>query len=131
MTEARKILESLFVAFNRGDIPTILASVSEDCTLRGTLAPELPYSGHFRGVAGAAKYFEGIAEALEPSELVVDQYVSEGEHVVAVARWAGKARASGKRFETPLALYFRFRDGKMIDFRGHEDTAVTLAAIRG
>lgn len=130
MTEERKLLETLFAAFNRGDIPFILSHVAEECTLRGTLAPELPYCGNFRGVAGAAKYFEGIAKALEPSELVVDRYVCEGEHAVAVARWRGKARATGKTFDTPLALYFRFRDGKMIDFRGHEDTAVTVAATR-
>ena len=131
MSKERKILETLIAAFNRGDIPFILANVSEDCAMRGTLAPELPYSGVFRGVAGAAKYFENIATALEPTALVVDQYVCEGENAVAIARWTGKARATGKTFDTPLALYFRFRDGKMIDFRGHEDTAVTLAAIRG
>ena len=131
MSEVRTLLEKLFAAFNRGDIPFILQHVSEECSLRGTLAPELPYSGVYRGVAGAGKYFEGIAQALEPSALVVDQYVCEGEHIVAVGRWSGRARASGKPFDAPLALYFRFRDGKMIDFRGHEDTAVTLGAIRG
>ena len=131
MSDIRTLLEKLFAAFNRGDIPFILQHVSEDCTLRGTLAPELPYAGVFRGVAGAAKYFEGIAQALEPSGLAVDQYVCEGEHIVAVGRWGGRARASGKTFDTPMALYFRFRDGKMIDFRGHEDSAVTLGAIKG
>ena len=130
MTEARKQLESLFAAFNRGDIPTVIASVAEECTLRGSLAPGLPYSGVFKGAQGAGQYFSGIAEALAPNGVDVDLYVSEGEHVVAVGSWSDIAKASGKPFKSPLALYFRFRNGKMIDFRGHEDTGVTLAAMR-
>lgn len=124
------LIESLFAAFKRGDVAYILAHVAEDCSWRGTLAPELPYAGNHEGRAGASQFFSGMLAALEPNRLDVDLWVSEGEHVVAIGSWGGKARTTGKRFESTFALYFRVRDGKVIDYRGHEDTAVTAAALR-
>jgi len=130
MTEARKLVESLVAAFNRGDIASILARFADDCRLRETRAQELPYAGDFSGRAGAGKFFDAMLAALEPNRLEIDLWVCEGENVVAMGSWGGKGRNTGKSFESHLALYFRIRDGKIIEFRGHDDTAVTAAALR-
>lgn len=131
MTEPRKLIESLVAAFNRGDLPFILAHVAEDCSpFRETRTPELPYAGEFKGRAGAEKFFNAMLGALEPNRLDVDLWVCEGEDVVAIGSWGGKARATGKSWESYSALYFRVRGGKIIAFRGHDDTAVTAAALR-
>jgi ketosteroid isomerase-like protein len=132
MTDARTLIESLVAAFNRGDVAFILAHVAEDCTpFRETQAPGLPYAGEFKGRTGATAFFEAMLGALEPNRLDIDRWVCEGEDVVAIGSWGGKARATGKSWGSRLALYFRVRDGKIIDFRGHDDTAVTAAAVRG
>jgi uncharacterized protein len=130
MTEARKPIESMIAAFNRGDIDYILACIAENCTLRETRTPELPYAGTFKGRAGAGKFFDAMLGVIEPNRVDIDLWVCEGEDVVALGSWGGKAHNSGKSFESHLALYFRVRDGKVIDFRGHDDTAVTAAALR-
>jgi uncharacterized protein len=131
VTEAGNLIESLVAAFKRGDVAFILAHVAEDCSpFRETRAPELPYAGEFRGRAGAGKFFDAMLGALEPNRLDIDLWVCEGEDVVAIGSWGGRARATGKSWESHLALYFRVRDGKIIDFRGHDDTAVTAAALR-
>ena len=98
--------------------------------MRETRAPELPYAGTFKGREGASKFFDAMLAVLEPNRLEADLWVCEGEHVVAMGSWGGKARGTGKSFESHLALYFRVRDGKVIEFRGHDDTAVTAAALR-
>lgn len=131
MPEARKLIEALFAAFNRGDLPFIVAHVAEDCSpFRETRAPELPYAGEFKGRVGAEKFFNAMLGVLAPSRLDIDLWVCEGEHVVAIGSWAGTARATGKGWESHFALYFRVRNGLIIDFRGHDDTAVTAAALR-
>jgi uncharacterized protein len=129
-TEARKLVESMVAAFQRGDIASIIAQFADDCALRETRAPELPYAGSFTGRAGAGKFFDAMLGVLEPNRLDIDLSVCEGEHVVAIGSWGGKARATGKSFDSHLALYFRVRNGKVVDFRGHDDTAVTAAALR-
>jgi ketosteroid isomerase-like protein len=130
MTDARKLVETLIAAFNRGDIAHIRASFSEDCTLIETHAAELPYAGRFRGRDGLDRFFDGMLGALAPERLAIDQWVCEGDDVVAIGTWAGKARHTGKPWESHFALYFRVRGGKVVDFRGHDDTAVLAAALR-
>jgi ketosteroid isomerase-like protein len=130
MTEARKLIESMVAAFNRGDLAYILDHFSEECPLRETRAPELPYAGTFKGRRGAAEFFDAMLGALEPARLDIDLWVCEGEDVVAMGSWGGKGRKTGKSWDSHLALYFRVRDGKVVDFRGHDDTAVTAAALR-
>jgi ketosteroid isomerase-like protein len=98
--------------------------------LSETTAPELPYAGTFKGSAGAGQFFDKMLGVLQPDRLDIDIWVCEGEDVVAMGSWGGKARNSGKRFDSHLALYFRVRDRKVIEFRGHDDTAVTAAALR-
>ena len=56
--------------------------------LRGTLAPELPYAGVFRGVAGAAKYFEGIAQALEKLIATITNHIPHHMKFIAEKRKA-------------------------------------------
>jgi hypothetical protein len=41
MSEARKLVEAVVAAFQRGDIPCILDQFAEDCTLRETQSAEL------------------------------------------------------------------------------------------
>jgi uncharacterized protein len=130
MTEARKLIESMVAAFNRGDIAYVLAQFADDCPLRETRAPELPYAGTFKGRAGAGQFFDKMLGALQPNRLDIDLWVCEEEHVVAMGSWGGQARNTGKSFDSHLALYFRVRDDKVIEFRGHDDTAVTAAALR-
>ena len=130
MTEARKLIEAMVAAFNRGDIPYILAQFADDCVLRETTSPDLPYAGDFKGRAGAGQFFDRMLGVLAPDRLDIDRWVCEGEDVVALGSWAGKARSTGKGFDSRFALYFRVRDGKVAEFRGHDDTAVIAAALR-
>jgi ketosteroid isomerase-like protein len=130
VTEARKLVETLVAAFSRGDIAYIADCFAADCPLRETRTPELPYAGTFKGPGGARQFFDGMLSVLQPSRLDIDLWVCEGEDVVAIGSWAGTARDTGKSFDSNIALYFRVRGGKVIDFRGHDDTAVLAAALR-
>jgi uncharacterized protein len=130
MSESRTLIESMVAAFNRGDIPYILGQFADDSAPRETRSPELPYVGNFTGPQGAGKFFELMGSVLQPTKLDIDRWVCEGEYVVAMGSWAGTAHRTGKSFDSDLALYFRVRNGKVIEFRGHDDTAVTAAALR-
>ena len=68
--------------------------------------------------------------ALAPGKLEADAWICDGEHVVALGSWAGTARATGKAWDSDVALYFRVKNGKVVEFRGHDDTAVVAAALR-
>jgi uncharacterized protein len=127
----REIVKSLLDAVvQRGDIGYVLTLISEDCAWCGTLAPELPYGGRLKGPAGGGQFFGRMAETLKITRFDMDRYICEGEDVAALGVWGGTVHATGKSFEANLALCFRVRGGKIIEFRGFEDTAVTAAALR-
>ena len=125
------IVKSLLDAVvQRGDIAFVMTLIAQDCTWCGTLAPELAYGGRLEGPAGAGQFFGGMAETLKITRFNMDHYVCEGEDVVAMGVWGGTMHKTGKSFEAALALCFRVRGGKIIEFRGFEDTAMTVAALR-
>ena len=59
--------------------------------------------------------------------------VSEGDVILGsqnITHLPTAARGTGKRWDSHVALYFRVRGGKIVEFRGHDDTAVTAAALK-
>jgi ketosteroid isomerase-like protein len=89
------------------------------------------YGGRLQGPAGAGQFFGRMAEILKITRFDMDRYACDGEDVVAMGVWGGTIHITGKSFEAALALCFRVRGGKIIEFRGFEDTALVVAALRG
>ena len=53
-----KTVRDTYEAFGRGDIPFILSCCADDVDWQGSDAPEIPYSGKYRGKAGATQFFQ-------------------------------------------------------------------------
>src|SRR5262245_310467 len=117
-------------AFTRGDIPFFLSAIAEDCPWSWSMSAEIPYAGQFTGPAGAKAFMEAIGAHLDIKAFEFERFVGDGEHVVALGHWSGAARQTGREFDARLALYFQVRNGKIVRAMGHEDTAVTAAALR-
>jgi len=118
-------------AFLKGDVPSILQLVAEDCPWSGSMGPDVPFAGQFTGPQGALKFLEAIGASLDIKAFEFDRYVGDGEHVVALGHWSGIVRANGKPYDARLALYFQVRDSQIVRFVGYEDTAILAAAVRG
>src|SRR5579884_2120420 len=56
---------SLYEAFRRGDIPTILNSLDAQVSWEVEAPPAVPYSGIFRGPEQAAQFFTGIGTTMD------------------------------------------------------------------
>ena len=69
------------------------------------------------------RYFAGLAKDWEMNFYRVDEYIVQGDRVVALGTCSFQHRKSGKILETPKADFFRFRDGKICDFFEFFDTA--------
>lgn len=76
----------------------------------------------------AARYMSQLTEAWDMEFYRIDEFVSEGDRVVAIGRTAWTNKATGKRMETPKVDIWRFRDGKAISFAEYYDSAGLLAA---
>lgn len=72
------------------------------------------------------KYFAGLAGDWTMNYYRVDEYIAQGDRVVALGTCSFQHTKSGKTLETPKADFFRFRDGKICDFFEFFDTASAI-----
>jgi len=61
--------------------------------------------------------------------VIPHDFVSEGDTVVALGDYSGTFKATGKSFTAPFAHVWTFRDGKVVSFQQHTDTAMHRAPM--
>lgn len=99
----------------------------------GSLAQGRPDSLAFtrtrRTKAEVALYLEELARDWEMIDYVIDNYVAQGDRVVAIGRMAWRNKQTGRAVDSPKLDVWRFDDtGKAIEFYEYYDTAAAIAA---
>ncbi len=121
-----EVISDLYAAFGRGDVPAILAMIDEDIDWR---APEnLPHGGSFHGREAVGRFFHGIGEHWEDLQLDLDDIVSSGDRVIALARIHGRLRATGEEAGYSSVHAWTVRDGVPVRFAEYVDAPLTLLA---
>ena len=126
-----KIVQSVFEAFGRQDIPSILNALAENIEWQEPPAGEPPFKGTYRGRDGVGRFFQGLAKAVEVQAFEPREFVAHGNAVVALGFYRFRALKTGKSYETNWAMVWRFGDGKIVKFEIYKDSAAEAAALRG
>jgi uncharacterized protein len=117
------VVQSAYAAFQRGDIPAVLDSLSEDIEWENPSVAGAPFGGLVRGKAAVGEFFRKLNEAEEIQLFEPREFTAEGERVVAVVGCRTRVRATGRVVETPLVHIFTVRGGKVTRFLEFFDTA--------
>lgn len=126
-----KTITQIYGAFGRGDVPAILAALSDDVDWGAEAsATDAPWYGVRHGRDGVAAFFTEFGSTMETDEFTPVTIAANDDDVLTVVRFRGRARGTGKAVAMDLHHFFRFRDGKISYYRGTEDTAQTAAALR-
>jgi ketosteroid isomerase-like protein len=122
MTEQSvEIVEGIYGAFARGDVPAVLGAFAED--IEWYEAEGMPYGGlHRGGDAVLQNVFGPIAEDVEGFAVTPEELIGSGEAVAAVVRYTGTGKATGKALDVPVVHVWDIRDGKAARFRQFIDT---------
>jgi ketosteroid isomerase-like protein len=73
-------------------------------------------------------YFEGLTRDWSMIPYTVDEYVADGDVVFARGKCSFRNKATGKAFETPKVDYWRFKNGRVVEYYKYYDTAGVLGA---
>ena len=112
-----------------GDEP-LLPALADDVEWWAAGQPELlPWAGTVRGRDEVERWFERLNEVMDYDRFDALEFVAEDDQVVVVAEASGRARATGKPFETEIVRIFTLRDGKITRVRSYYDTYVYVAAL--
>ena len=91
----------------------------------------LPRGGVIRGRDAVGAYFGEVQGRWDDFRALADDVIDGGERAVAVGRFCGRPKVSGRYVEIPFALIYTFRDGRVVRVDEHVDTAMLLAALAG
>jgi ketosteroid isomerase-like protein len=128
--ENKRTVQSIFEAFGRGDVPGVLAHLSEDVTWKVPGPDRIPYFGDRRGHSGATEFFVQLGTNVDLEHFEPGAFIADGGHVVVLGRERGRVKGTGKTFDNEWALVFTFGDGgKVTGFQCYENTAAIAEAF--
>ena len=130
MADTTATVQELYAAFGRGDLGGILAKLSDDVVWESEGPATISSSGVRHGKAEAQGFFEGLNNDFTDHQLTITDYVASGDTVMTLGRYAAAAKSTGRKVDTPIAHYWKFRDGKVIRYVGFSDTAAALEALQ-
>src|SRR5450432_2442040 len=112
----RETVESLYAAFQRGDIPFILGKVAPDCMWRQS--KHLPWGGDHLGPEGAGLFFTRLNEAVETTTFEILETYEAGDTVFSVGRYGGKARKTRKTSLSDFCFRWTVKNGMVTQYAG-------------
>jgi ketosteroid isomerase-like protein len=123
-------VRSAYAAFNRKDIPAVLATYDPQIEWIEGGGGRSP-AGTFRGPQSVANdVFATVPRDFNDFRAEPEQFIDAGDHVVVVGRFRGKAK-SGATLDVPFVHVNRMRNGKVAGFRNFVEATSWASAWGG
>ena len=116
--------------FKTGNIEALLNQLSDDITWQLPEMKGVPLGGTRTGRDGVADFFATVARDQEVIEFEPREFVAQGDKVVSLGHYKWRVKETGREFETDFVHVFTIRDGQIVGFREHFDSAVVAAAYQ-
>ena len=128
----KDLAQALYDYFGQGNVPAILDMCSDDIkwTCPGP-TDILPYAQVFKGKKGVEEFFTQIYANKDFPSFEINEYISEGNKVVALGHWDAKSKKTGNPYSGDWAMVFHFRDGKLCEHKEYYDSYSEAMASRG
>lgn len=123
MGTATSIVQQVYEAFGRGDVPAILSLVAADVDWEFVGSPGLAYAGNRRSHEGVAGFFAAIPTADDIQVFEPREFIEADSHVTVLGFEKATALDTGKVFESEWVHLFTVTDGKVSRWRGFLNTA--------
>ena len=130
MSDHIQTIKDLYAAFGRGDAGMILSKLSADVSWEVEAPPEISIAGIRKGPEAVKGFFQAIANDHADPKLEITEYFSSADGVAAFGRYKCTLKKTGKHVDSPVAHLFKFRDGKIVRFVDHVNTAAFLEAAQ-
>ena len=126
MTPA-KTIESVYDAFNRGDIAHIIGLVALKATWRQPKT--LPWGGDYTGPEGATQFFNKLGATMQTVAFQARENISVGNEVFSFGYYEGRSIQTGKTGGANWMFRWSVVDGKIVAYDSYLDTAALVAAL--
>ena len=128
-----KIIQNIYAAFGRGDVPAILEMLSEDVKwgiVSGSKASAgVPWHEQLRGRSNVSKFFIALATHADFTRFEPQAFVADDRYVYATISWDATYKKTGRRITTSGMHRFTFQNGRVSEWVGLEDTALSAEIV--
>lgn len=122
-------VRSVYDAFAKGDIPSILGFLSSD--VEWTEAEGFPYGGTYTSPdAVLGGVFMRLGTEWEGFAAVPDEFIDGGDSIVVLGKYSGTYKATGKNFQANFAHVWKVQEGKAVRFVQYVDTLLVQRALQ-
>jgi ketosteroid isomerase-like protein len=123
-------VQTFYAALHRGDVPAVLGML--DPQVEWIEAERFPYyNGTWHGPQAVLEnLLMPLAKDWENFTATAEDFVVDADRVVALGRYAGTYRRTGRSMSAPFAHLWTVRDGKVTGFLMYTDTAKVLEALQ-
>jgi hypothetical protein len=126
------LIQSLYAAFGRGEIATIVAAVSPDIEWRlNGSRDDHPLLGVWKGQQGVQAFFTKLGEIQDFSEFSPREFLASGDRVFVLGHYAASMRKNKRAAASDWCHIFTVKDGKVTAFLEFTDTAAFSQAWKG
>jgi hypothetical protein len=124
-----KIIQGAYSAFANGDVPGVLGILSPD--VAWTEAEGFPYGGTYIGPQAVLEgVFMRLGTDWDGFAAIPAELIDGGDSIVALGKYSGTSKATGKSFQANFAHVWKMRDGKVIRFVQYTDTLLVQQALQ-
>lgn len=111
----RKILHDAYIAIDAGDGGALFALLDEEVEF--IEAPSLPYGTHGTGIPAAQAGVAEMFKSWQHMHVDITHFTASHDLVIAYMQMSATSRATGEVYSGPAAEIFRFRNGKIVEWR--------------
>lgn len=123
MKTNKETIEAIYNAFGQGNIPFILDTVSDEFMWTDPSDPAIiPQGGTFIGKSGFLGFFEKLGDKIDTTHFEVENYLAEGNTVVASGKHGVRVKTSGQEYTNNWIMIWDFENGKPVKGRSVFDT---------
>jgi uncharacterized protein len=117
-----------YEALARGDVPTILAALDDN--VQWTEAEGFPYAGTYVGPQAVLdNVLMRLATEWDGFSAVPTDFIDGGDRVVAMGRYGGVFKETGKSLDCDFAHIWTLDNGKVVGFKQYVDSALVRDVI--
>jgi uncharacterized protein len=118
-----QIVQGVYEAFGRGDVPTVLGRMDQGIEWNEAenfiYADRNPYVGPQAVLEGV---FMRLGSEWEGFAVTPEEWLDAGDRIVVLGTYSGTHKATGRRVRAQFAHIWSVRDGKVVRFQQYTDT---------
>lgn len=129
-----QVVQQIYSAFGRGDVPGIMEHISEELRHFGVVSEQKLVPWHVQATKkkDVPLFFQAIAETADFTRFEPRDYAAGGDHVYCTVSFDLTFKKNGKKVtHDNVVHHFTLKNGKVVEWRGTEDTAKIRDAFNG